>query len=296
MTLRIDDPGPACTVQDLGRPGLARLGVGRSGAADRAALVAANRLVGNAAGAAALEITLGGLRLTALAECLVGLAGAAVPIVVRTADGSRSAEPGPLLRLAAGSQLRLGRPPDGLRSYLAVRGGLDVPAVLGSRSTDTLSGIGPSRVAAGDELAVGSRPPGGTGPARASGSPAQRVDADHGALDLILGPHDDWFTDTAVDALLTSVWQVGRDADRVGIHLDGPALERRIGTELPSEGMVPGAIQVPSSGRPVLFLADHPVTGGYPVIAVLTTPAVDLAAQLRPGREVRFRAISAPVT
>lgn len=295
MTLRIDEPGPACTVQDLGRPGLARLGVGRSGAADRSALIAANRLVGNADGAAALEVTLGGLRVTALVDCVVAVAGAAVPTTVRSADGSRSDRSGPVLKLVVGDQLRLGRPRDGLRSYLAVRGGLDMPAVLGSRATDTLSGLGPAPVQAGDELPVGTLI--GAGSRSAPPAPARPVRAPDAAppvLDLILGPHDDWFTDAAVDALLTSVWQVGRDTDRVGLHLDGPALGRRITAELPSAGMVPGAIQVPLSGRPVMFMADHPVTGGYPVIAVLSTTAVDRAAQLRPGRPVRFRRISPP--
>ena len=313
MTLRIDDPGPACTVQDLGRPGLARLGVGRSGAADRSALIAANRLVGNADGAAALEVTLGGLRVTALAGCVVAVGGAAVPITVRGADASRS-EPGPVVQLAAGDQLRLGRPHHGLRSYLAVHGGFDVPEVLGSRSTDTLSGLGPLPVAAGDELPVG-RVRGGSrlpepdfdhenlhqlcGVSRAFVGVSRADSHDRNAaaptdpddpprLDLILGPRDDWFTDAAMETLVTSEWLVGRNTDRVGMQLDGPALERRITTELPSEGMVPGAIQVPLSGRPVVFLADHPVTGGYPVIAVLSTAAVDLAAQLRPGRRSGF--------
>ena len=183
MTLRIDDPGPACTVQDLGRPGLARLGVGRSGAADRSALVTANRLVGNADGAAALEVTLGGLRMTALAGCVVGVAGASLPIIVRSGDRSRS-EPGPVLQLVAGDQLRLGRPHHGLRSYLAVRGGFDVPEVLGSRSTDTLSGLGPLPLAAGDQLPVGTRT--GRGPSPESSPPP--VPDDPPRLDLTLGP------------------------------------------------------------------------------------------------------------
>jgi biotin-dependent carboxylase-like uncharacterized protein len=287
--LRIDAPGPLCTVQDLGRPGLAHLGVGRSGAADRGALVRANRLAGNADGAAALEITLGGLRLTALAACRIALAGASLP--VRVDDDNR--ECGTVLDLHAGQRLRLGRPTGGLRSYLSVLGGIDVPEVLGSRSTDMLSGLGPAPISSGDELPIGAPP---TAPATGNiGAPPPEP---RGTVELpaVLGPRTDAFTDEMLAILHDVEWTVGSDANRIGLHLDGPALTRRDTAELPTEGMVDGAVQVPSSGSPVVFMADHPVTGGYPVIAVLTSGAVDLAAQLRPGRRLRFRPVPDPLT
>ena len=300
-SLHIDDPGPLCLVQDLGRPGLAHLGVGRSGAADRGALVAANRLVGNPAGSAAMEVTLGGLRFTPTHECVIGCAGARLPLALRHADGAvQQADAfGGAIRVPGGTQVRLGRPAVGVRTYLAIRGGLDVAPVLDSRSTDTLSGIGPPPVRRGEELPVGGigaepdRPADQQEPDRPPDEPPDGPDGPDRAtvLDVVLGPRADWFAPDAADTLLGTTWQVGVHADRVGIHLDGPRLIRSRDDELPSEGMVPGAIQVPASGRPVIFGIDHPVTGGYPVIAVLTTEAVDRAAQLRPGRTVRFRAI-----
>jgi biotin-dependent carboxylase-like uncharacterized protein len=287
--LRVDATGPQCTVQDLGRPGFAQLGVGRSGAADRGALIRANRLVGNADGAAALEITLGGFRLTARADCRVAITGAALPVSV---DGA-SREFGTVLDLVAGQQLRLGRPTRGLRSYLSVLGGIDGPEVLGSRSTDTLSGLGPSPIAAGDELPIGV-PMGG----RVAGDIPPAAPEPDGTVELpaILGPRTEVFTEEAIAEFADVVWTVGVNANRVGLHLDGPPLARRDTGELPTEPMVAGAIQVPGSGRPVVFLADHPLTGGYPVIAVLTSAAVDLAAQLRPGRRLRFRPVPDPLT
>jgi biotin-dependent carboxylase-like uncharacterized protein len=292
--LRVDAPGPLCTVQDLGRPGFAQLGVGRSGAADRGAFIRANRLVGNADGAAALEITLGRLRLTAGGDCRVAITGAALPVSVD--DAPR--EFGTVLDLAAGQRLRLGRPAGGLRSYLAVYGGLDVPEVLGSRSTDTLSGLGPPPISAGDELPIGV--PMGAGVPGADGPrdiPPEPPEPD-GTVELpaVLGPRTDVFTDRAIATLQEVEWTVGADANRIGLHLDGPALLRRDTSELPTEPMVAGAIQVPGSGRPVVFLADHPLTGGYPVIAVLTSGAVDAAAQLRPGRRLRLRSTPDPLT
>jgi biotin-dependent carboxylase-like uncharacterized protein len=273
-------PGPLATVQDLGRPGHAALGVGASGAADRRALRLANRLVGNAEGAAAIEITLGGFTARFHALARVALAGA--PCDVRLTAGSAGMHaPG---YMPAGAELSLGVPEAGLRTYLAVAGGIDVPPVLGSRATDILSGLGPERLRAGMRLPVGAahgEPP-GVDAVPVPPPPAEPV------LRVRLGPREDWFTAEAVERLLSASWQVTPDADRVGIRLDGPPLERREPRELPSEGMVEGAVQVPPSGRPVLFLADHPVTGGYPVIAVVAADDIPAAAQLRPGGRVRF--------
>jgi biotin-dependent carboxylase-like uncharacterized protein len=276
--IEIVRPGPLATIQDLGRPGLAALGVGRSGAADRRSLRLANRLVGNPEGAAAIEITLGGLAVRFDRLTRVALAGA--PCDARIAMNAPA-------YLPAGAELRLGTPEAGLRTYLAVAGGIDVPAVLGSRATDTLAGLGPERLRTGMRLPLGparGEPPG------VDAAPVRRPDPEP-VLRVQLGPRDDWFGAQAVEALLAACWEVTADADRVGIRLGGPALERRVDRELPSEGMVEGALQVPPSGRPVLFLADHPVTGGYPVIGVVAAADIPAAAQLRPGGRVRFRSI-----
>ena len=275
-------PGPLATVQDRGRPGYAVVGVPRSGAADASAAGLANRLVGNTDAAATLEVTAGGLRVRAERTVLVAVTGAPAPVTV---DG-RPAPFGAPLTLGPGAELALGTPAVGLRSYLAVRGGIDVPRVLGSRSTDTLSGLGPPPLRAGDLLPVGSlrgeEPFVDVAPMRApSSAPVLRV---------LPGPRRDWLEPAAWTALTTQPWAVTADSNRVGLRLAGPALARARDDELPSEGLVPGAVQVPPDGAPVLFLADHPVTGGYPVLAVVVTADLAAAAQLRPGDTLTFRA------
>jgi len=273
--LEIVSIGLLTTVQDAGRPGQAALGVGRSGACDRRAYALANRLVGNPPGAAVLEVTFGGLQVRARGDLLVATAGA------RCAGAWPHAAPS---RLRDGAVLRLGPPVTGVRTYVAVRGGVDVDPVLGSRSTDVLAALGPPVPAAGDLLAVGAA----TGPlpgvdVAPVGEPA---DGDV-VLRVQPGPRRDWFDDDAW-AQLGSRWEVTSESNRVGLRLDGPRLARTHDGELPSEGMVRGAVQVPPSGLPVLFLADAPVTGGYPVIAYVVDDEVDVAAQLRPGQGVRF--------
>jgi biotin-dependent carboxylase-like uncharacterized protein len=274
-------PGPLATIQDDGRPGWASIGVTRSGAADRASAALANRLVGNDPTAAVVEVTAGGLRVRAERAVLVAVTGAPAPLDV---DG----KPAPLdapLTLRPGAVLTLGMPAIGLRSYLAVRGGIDAPSVLGSRSTDSLSGLGTAPLKDGDRLPIGTL---------AAGEPIVDVAAvarpqPRPVLRVLPGPRRDWFEPAAWAALTTEDWTVTADSDRVGLRLNGPLLGRERDGELPSEGLVPGALQVPPDGAPVLFLADHPVTGGYPVLAVVVTADLPFAGQLRPGDVVRFR-------
>lgn len=273
--------GPLTTVQDLGRPGQAHLGVGRAGAADRPSLRLANRLVGNPEDAAALEVTLGGLAIRVDEPTAVAVTGAACPVEI---DG-RPAEGYAVLRLPAGARLELGAAAHGIRAYVAVRGGLDRPMVLGSRATDLRSGIGPERVRDGDRLPVGPDRP---------DIPAVDIvplpaPVTEPVLRVRLGPRDDWFDAAAAAALTSASYAVLPDSDRVGVRLRGPLLTRLDARELPSEGMVEGALQVPPDGQPVLFLADHPVTGGYPVIAVVHLDDLPAAAQVRPGQTLRFR-------
>lgn len=273
-------PGPLTTVQDLGRPGHAALGVGTGGAADRGSFRLANRLVGNAESAAALEMTCGGLTVRLSAPTTLALTGAPCPA---TLDGRQIGMNGPV-HAAAGQELTVGFPSRALRTYLAVRGGIDGAPVLGSRSTDTLSGIGPAPLGAGARLPTGTAalrfPPTDFAPRREF--PLQP------ALHIVPGPRNDWFTPEALTTLCTGAYEVTADSNRVGARLAGPPLARAIHHELPPEGMVRGALQIPPSGQPVLFLADHPVTGGYPVIAVVHEADLDQAAQLRPGQTVRF--------
>ncbi|MCW2498999.1 MAG: urea amidolyase related protein [Frankiales bacterium] len=270
------------TVQDLGRPGYGHWGVSPSGAADRTSLRLANRLVGNDEGSAALELTLGTLTVRARSRTLVAITGA--PAAAWIDD-----RPVPTLRsllLDAGRTLRLARPTVGLRTYLAASGGVAVPEVLGSRSTDTLSGLGPAPVQAGDALPLG-RP--AAGPPPAVDVFTQRyLGGGDGPLPVLLGPRADWFSADVLRTLSSASYRVTSDSNRVGVRLDGAALTRSRTGELAPEGVVRGAMQVPPSGMPMVFLSDHPVTGGYPVLAVLLPAAADRLAQLRPGDEVRF--------
>jgi len=278
-------PGPLTTVQDLGRPGLAALGVGASGAADRGSLRLANRLVGNVEGAAALELTLGGLQVrlegAGAGAAIVALTGAPCPVTV----GGRAVGMNGPVAVRSGEVIVVGVPAEGVRTYLAVRGGVAVPEVLGARSTDTLSGLGPEPVRAGSVLPIGSET---TGFPVVDQAPV-RGHAGDAVLRVVPGPRADWFDPEALRTLGAEPYLVTAESNRIGVRLDGPELRRTEVAELPPEGMVRGALQVPPSGRPVLLLADHPVTGGYPVIGVVADADVDRAGQLRPGDRVRFR-------
>jgi len=264
--------GALATVQDLGRIRLAQVGVPRSGAFDRRALRLANRLVGNPDDAASIEATLG-----------IALRFDSAATIACTGARCDGVDWNTAVTLAAGTTITLRPPRTGLRSYVAVRGGIDVPPVLGSRSTDVLSDLGHAPLRAGDRLPVGPEPP-----APVLGETARPTDRLVSALSVTFGPRDDWFTSAALDVLTSATWTVRAESNRVGLRLDGPALERRITTELASEPTLPGALQVPPDGRPILLGPDAPVTGGYPVIAVVDDAGFDVAAQLRPGDEISF--------
>ncbi|NMO49614.1 biotin-dependent carboxyltransferase family protein [Actinoplanes sp. TBRC 11911] len=273
--MRILRTGPLTVLKDAGRLGHAHQGVPRSGAVDREAYGRANALVGNQPGAAVLECTLGGLRVVFDEPALAVLTGTDA---VLTVDGEPTGVE-QVVSVPAGATVAVTMPKLGLRSYLAVRGGFDVPPVLGSRSTDRIGRVGPPQPAAGDILPIGT-PLG----APTAGDATRR----EGPLEVDLGPRDDWFTPAAVETFLSAEYVVLPASDSVGVRLDGPALARARPEELPTEGVVRGSVQVPPDGRPILFQSDHPVTGGYPVIAVLTPESADRAAQLRPGARVRF--------
>ncbi|BBG00983.1 MULTISPECIES: 5-oxoprolinase subunit C family protein [Pseudonocardia] len=281
--------GPLATVQDAGRPGLGTLGVGVSGAADRTSFRLANRLVGNPEEAAAVEVTFGGLWIRAQGVVTVAVTGASTPVTVRRGGDVRPAGALRPIVLADGDELRLGPPVHGLRSYLALRGGVDVDPVLGSRSTDVLAGLGPDPLSGGSLLPVGPEPADGV--PSLDGAPVSAPGAGVLTLRAMPGPRHDWFTEESMHRLFRTDWEVGNETNRVGMRLSGPPMERRpvlASTELPSEGVVRGSVQVPASGLPIVFLVDHPVTGGYPVAAVLADRDVDLAAQARPGQRIRF--------
>ncbi len=281
-------PGPLTLVQDAGRRYRAAIGVGRSGAADRSSYRLANDLVGNLSGAAALECTFGGLVIRARGDHVVALTGASASAGI---DGRKMVH-GAAVELLDGQTLTLASPRVGLRTYLAVRGGVDAAPFVGSRSTDVLSGLGPPPLRAGDVLPVGSA----VAAERPTAAPPLIITAGVVQLNATLGPRHESFSNP--DVLAVGEWVVSPQSNRVGLRLDrpdeidAPVLQRRSVDELPSEGMVLGSIQVPPSGQPVLFLADHPVTGGYPVVAVVEQADVDRAAQVRPGQRIRLHLTS----
>ncbi|MBF4994282.1 5-oxoprolinase/urea amidolyase family protein [Arthrobacter gandavensis] len=278
--------GPLATVQDLGRPALSHIGVSRSGAADRSALLRANRLTGNPPGAAGLEVLFGGLHLRAEQDLVLAVTGAAAPLRIVLPDGAeRTAGVDRAFVLRAGCHLALGAPAAGLRSYVGFRGGLQATPVLGSRSTDTLAGLGPRPLRPGDLLGVGGDP--GTAVGHPETPPPLPGEATT-ELRYIPGPRQDWFGAEGTSAFESRTWTVGERSNRVGIRFEGEALTDRETGELASEAVLPGSVQVPPSGLPILFLADAPVTGGYPVIGVVVEADLDTAAQLRPGSAVRF--------
>ncbi|MEV0243276.1 biotin-dependent carboxyltransferase family protein [Streptomyces sp. NPDC050674] len=276
--------GALTTVQDEGRrPGHAHLGVPRSGALDRPAADLANRLVGNRPGAAVLETTLDGCAVRPRSDVTVAVAGAPCRVTV---DGRPVAWGGPV-RVPAGALLDVGPAVSGVRAYLGVCGGIAVEPVLGSRSTDLLSGLGPPPLADGAVLPLG-RPTGVHARVDVAPQPAPPAEL---VLRVTLGPRDGWFTPQAVRTFVSRSYRVSSASNRIGLRTEGPVLERARPGELPSEGMVLGAVQVPPDGRPVVFLADHPTTGGYPVIAVVRAADLPAAAQAVPGTPVRFVAV-----
>ena len=295
-------PGPLTSVQDLGRPGYAHLGVPRSGALDQPALRRANALVGNGVEAAGLETTLLGCALRFEVTAWVAVTGA--DAIVRV--DRRPVSTDEAIEVPAGAVLEIGRAQRGVRSYLAVAGGIDVEPVLGSRSTDTLSGLGPPKLAEGTTLPIGTQSPATPAPTTPAQAPASAVADISGVaamannrprpaassadgelvLGVRLGPRDDWFE---AAGLFAEAYAVSPLSNRVGCRLAGSALTRTKAGELSPEGVVLGAVQVPADGQPLIFLADHPTTGGYPVLGVVDD--VTPLAQARPGTTVRFRAI-----
>jgi KipI family sensor histidine kinase inhibitor len=294
-SLEVLRPGLQLLVQDLGRPGFASMGVSAAGAADRSALTAANRLVGNAETAAGLESFGGGVLLRSRGDGVAAVTGATGTITVTAADGTvLTPRLGEAFALADGDELELGPAERGVRRYLAVRGGIDVETALGSSSADTLAGLGPAAVVKGTTLGVHDPR---TAPHLVDPAPARPRDLPQAGetveMTVTLGPREDWFTDAGVETLLSQVWTVTHESDRVGLRLSGEVpLERARTGELPSEGAVTGALQVPPNGQPVLFGPDHPLTGGYPIIA--SVDDLDLAAQLPPGVKLRFTTSARP--
>ncbi|BCW33988.1 allophanate hydrolase [Arthrobacter sp. StoSoilA2] len=300
--LRVLNPGAQSLIEDLGRRGYGALGVSAAGALDRASLRRANRLVGNSSSAAAIETVNGGLTVEAIGDQVIAVTGAPTTLTVQSPssvefeesdggiqDAVRSVPMAAPFALLDGEVLTVGPPEAGFRNYVAIRGGIAVPEVLGSRSADTMSGIGPAPLVVGQEL-----PAGDATASTAVGSPELQPEfpgANVTVLDVVPGPRADWFDQSAIESLTSQEWLVTPQSNRVGMRLDGTPLQRAREGELPSEGTMAGALQIPPAGLPVLFLADHPITGGYPVIGVVRDEHLDLAGQVPIGGRIRFRMV-----
>lgn len=294
--LRVVHPGGHALVEDLGRPGRSSLGVSRSGGMDHRAVREADRLVGMTSGAAVLELAGGGFEAVAEGDHVVALAGAPVPVVVRTPSGRRHEEVGAPFALDDGDVLTVGEPPSGVWTCLAVRGGLAVPAVLESASGDLRTGTGPGLLAADDLVPVG------TVWAEAVAAPA--VDAQRSVpsasgvtvVDVVLGPRHELVTPASLETLVDEAWRVGPGSDRTALHLSGPAtLTTTCAAVLPREPLVPGGVEVAADGTLVVAMADHPVTVSRPVVAVVVAGQLDRIAQVPAGGRVRFRVVPGPV-
>jgi KipI family sensor histidine kinase inhibitor len=291
--LQIITPGLHCVLQDMGRPGQTGQGVSRSGALDLGALRAANRAVGNPSDMACVEAVLGGLSFICHGRAVIAVTGAQTPVTITNASGLQwSAENYQPIELEAGDKVSLGSPLAGLRSYLSIRGGFEVAPVLGSLSTDTLAQVGPPALAAGDQLGFTTLTTGTSVSLNEAPAFDLPTTANIVTLDVVMGPRTDWFTEDAIARLSSQLWRVTSQSNRVGIRLAGETpLERSNHQELPSEGTSVGAIQVPASGQPVLFLADHPLTGGYPVIGAVASYHLDLAGQIPVNAQIRFNPV-----
>lgn len=291
--LKLLDPGMQTLFQDLGRPGKGDLGVTPSGAADQASARTANIAVGNPRGATVLE-NIGGMKLQALTDTVICVTGAESD----TRLGNYPLQLARPILLTAGQELTIGPATNGMRAYLAVRGGIIANTELGSSATDVLSGLGPDPLEAGDIIGTMPRSEAITdtqlaNPLRVEKNAGRTI----GTLRCVLGPRDDWFStpdnDEQIQRFLQTEWTVSPASNRVGLRLESEhtTLERVTDGELPSEGMVAGSVQVPPNGKPVIFMRDHAVTGGYPVIATVLEEDIDIAAQLPPGALVRFELV-----
>ena len=286
--IEVIEPGAQTTVQDLGRRGQLRYGIPPSGALDVGAFIIANRLVGNADDAGALECTLTGPRFRVDARCAIAVTGADVPVSVN----GQGVETWRTLLLEAGDTVRIGAARSGLRSYVAFSGGLDVPLRLGSRATylrGKLGGLEGRALRKGDRLALlaATLPP-----VHHLANDAVPVYGTEAVARIVLGPQGDRFTRAGIETFLSSPYPLLPQSDRMGARFAGARIEHVRGHDIVSDGIAAGSVQVPGDGQPIVLLADRQSTGGYTKIATVCSFDLGRIAQLRPGQVLRFTAVS----
>lgn len=275
--------GPLTTIQDLGRKGLAHLAVPPSGALDQPALNLANRLVGNSEGDAALEVTFSSFSFRSQSDCVVAVTGARAELFL---DGKPERWGMPVV-VRKSQIFEMSPPRAGVRTYVAFNGGIEANSHLGSRSTDILSALGPDPIKDGQTLALGESS--GTIPV-IDFAPYPEPKAEI-KLDLYLGPRDNYLASSSLTELGRKTWTVSSKSNRIALRLEGPPLAKNNHGELKSEGIVVGSVQVPHDGLPLIFLADHPTTGGYPIVGVIGSSGIAACAQAPPGTRISFRVI-----
>lgn len=285
--LTIEHPGLLCSLQDAGRPGYARLGIGRSGAADLPALQLANALVGNPPHSAALEMTLQGATLVFSRQSSFALTGAPLPHARLNGVPITSWAP---IQAPAGSRLECGGMPSGCRAYLAIAGGFDLPDWLGSQATDLNAALGPlpGKLQAGDQLPLGQPTRAFRAAAHWQLAPGYWFRNHPQPLRLLPGSHSHLLDEDSRNALSQQAFRISPDSNRTGIRLQGPSLHLQQPLEMLSSGLTSGVMQLPPGGQPILMGPEHPVTGGYPRIAQLAAVDLPQLAQCRPGDTVRF--------
>ncbi len=285
--IEIINPGPLTTVQDLGRYGYLSSGIGSAGVMDAKAYRVANVLTGNKNGEAVLEITLCGGQIRFLQDTLAAITGADMEPEI---DGKRVTNY-ETFEIKKGQILRMGMAVKGCRAYLSVRGGIDVEEVMNSRSTDLKAGIGGykgRKLMAGDILKIGR-----CGSEKISRRKEKSVDyGSEVTVRVIGGPQEDYFSEKGIRSFYSESYNVTPDSDRMGIRLKGAVIESDHGTDIISDGIVFGSVQVPASGQPIILMADHQTTGGYAKIATVVSGDLSLLAQVKPGDRVRFKKVS----
>ncbi|ANR62072.1 hypothetical protein C627_05455 [Corynebacterium glutamicum ZL-6] len=291
MSFKVISTGPQAIFQDRGRFGFASAGVGTSGSFDRLSAARANHALGNDPNATVVEILLGGFEVETLHTTSIVFTGTEAEVMVRTAGGqSKNATTNTIIDVAAGERIRVEPATYGMRAYFAARGGFAVEKTLGSASTDLISHMGPRPIEPGDVIDVATDIADSQWWPKLRQLPTLWKRMPTETLTVIRGPRDKWFTQESLNNFFTQVFTVSNDSNRIGLRMhSSEPIQRRVEGELKSEGMVRGSIQIPPGGNPVVFGPDHPVTGGYPVIAVLTSRSCDRSAQLLPGDKVRFK-------
>ncbi|MBP5200086.1 MAG: biotin-dependent carboxyltransferase family protein [Schwartzia sp.] len=288
MSILVKTPGPLTTVQDEGRFFYQSSGVRPSGVMDVAAYEAANALVGNEKGEAALEMTFLGATVEFQSAAWFAATGADMQAKLDGAPVERYRA----IHAEGGQTLAFGMAANGCRGYLAVRGGIDVPVVMGSRSTDMsakLGGFEGRALKAGDVLPT--LPDDGWTPTELRYAPPVYESA--ATVRVVPGPQEEYFTAAGIETFFSSAYEISPNSDRMGLRLEGPEIESVSGTDIVSDGIVFGSIQVPSGGKPILLMADHQTTGGYAKIGTVLSLDLPKLAQARPGDTVRFVRISA---